>query len=171
MKWYVIKTANGKEKQVKDALELRLGNFSKTTELLIPSEKVYHTKNGKKYLREKNFYPGYLFVKSNAIGEIEHILKEIKQSHGFLGKERPEPLRESEVEKMLGKIDEVACETNAKFEYIKGENIIIIDGPFNSFNGIVKDVDHKRQKVKLNVKIFGRNTPLELNFDQIQKVY
>jgi len=173
MKWYVIKTANGKEKQVKESLELKLEkiNSKNSTELLIPSEKVYQIKNGKKYLKEKNFYPGYLFVKSGDINEIENLLKDIKFAHGFLGDNKPEALRNSEVEKMLGKVDEVAEKTNAKFEFIEGEKVTIIDGPFSSFNGVIKETDVKRQKVKMDVKIFGRKTPLELKYEQIQKVY
>jgi transcription termination/antitermination protein NusG len=171
-KWYVIRTANGKEKQVKEAIELEVERKKlKNTELLVPIEKVYHHKNGKKFLREKNFYPGYLFVKTDALGEVEDAMKHVNFSYGFLGNGRPDPLRESEIFKMLGKVDEVAGETNSQFDFYVGEHVDITDGPFNSFNGEIQEVDGKRQRLKVNVKIFGRNTPLELTFEQVQKVY
>lgn len=171
-KWYVIRTANGKEKQVKETIQVELdGRNLENTKLLVANEKVYETRNGKKYLREKNFYPGYLFVKTNIIGEIGDIIKNVKYSYGFLGSGRPEALRDSEIQKMLGKVDEVAEETNMSYEFIVGESVNIVDGPFSSFIGEVEEIDGKKQRLKLNVKIFGRKTPLELTFEQVQKVY
>jgi transcription termination/antitermination protein NusG len=170
-KWYVVKAVSGKEKKVKEALEIeneaRPQNLIQ--EILIPAEKVHQIKNGKKYLREKNFFPGYVFIKSKYPGEIGYMLKGINYAQGLL--ENGRSLRKHEVEKFLGKIDEEVAQAKMACEFQRGESVKITEGPFNSFNGEVEEIDEEKGLLKLAVKIFGRKTPLELKYEQVTKEY
>jgi len=175
-KWYVLRAIGGKEKKVKEYIEseiARLNLEEYITQVLIPTEKVYQIRNGKKISKERNFFPGYVLVETALVGEIPHILKNIPNVIGFLGQkgnEDPIPLRVSEVNRILGKVDEIAAgdeEINVPF-YV-GESVKVIDGPFNSFTGIIEEVNEEKKKLKVMVKIFGRKTPLELSFMQVEK--
>jgi transcription termination/antitermination protein NusG len=176
-KWYVLRAIGGKEKKVKEYIESevsRLNLQEYISQVLIPTEKVYQIRNGKKISKERNFFPGYVLVEANLVGEISHILRNIPNVIGFLGQkandENPTPLRVSEVNRILGKVDELAAgdeELNTPF-YV-GESVKVIDGPFNSFNGIIEEVNDEKKKLKVMVKIFGRKTPLELSFMQVEK--
>jgi len=180
-KWYVLRTVGGKEKKVKEYLEneisaLGLGEY--VSQVLIPTEKVYQIRNGKKISKERIYYPGYVLVEANLVGEVPHVLKNIPNVAGFLGEEnkktdkdkQPIPLRQSEVNRILGKVDELASsEEEINVSYVVGESVKIIDGPFNSFTGIVEEVREDRKKLKVIVKIFDRKTPLELSFMQVEK--
>ncbi len=175
-KWYVIRAIGGKEKKVKEYIEneiARLNLQDYVSQVLIPQEKVYQIRNGKKISKERNFFPGYVLVEAAMVGEIPHILKNITHVIGFLGAkgdELPTPLRPSEVKRILGKVDELAEgdeELNVPF-YV-GETVKVIDGPFNSFTGIIEEVNEEKKKLKVMVKIFGRKTPLELSFMQVEK--
>lgn len=176
-KWYVLRAIGGKEKKVKEYIESevsRLNLQEYISQVLIPTEKVYQIRNGKKISKERNFFPGYVLVEANLVGEIPHILRNIPNVIGFLGQkandEDPTPLRVSEVNRILGKVDELAAgdeELNTPF-YV-GESVKVIDGPFNSFNGIIEEVNDEKKKLKVMVKIFGRKTPLELSFMQVEK--
>ncbi|MDA3779344.1 MAG: transcription termination/antitermination protein NusG [Bacteroidales bacterium] len=175
MKWYVLRAIGGKEKKVKEYLEnevsrLKLEDF--ISQVLIPTEKVYQIRDGKKISKERNFFPGYILIEANLIGEIPHILTSIPNVIGFLETdgEKYTPLRNSEVNRILGKVDELADGTEENsVPYFVGENIKVIDGPFNGFNGIVENVNDEKKKLKVMVKIFGRKTPLELSFMQVEK--
>jgi transcription termination/antitermination protein NusG len=175
-KWYVLRAIGGKEKKVKEYIEneitrLNLQDF--ISQVLIPTEKVYQIRAGKKISKERNFFPGYILIEAALVGEIPHILKNIPNVIGFLGTEKggdPQPLRMSEVNRILGKVDEMAEkdeELNAPF--IVGETVRVIDGPFNSFTGIIEAINNEKKKLKVMVKIFGRKTPLELSFMQVEK--
>jgi transcription termination/antitermination protein NusG len=175
-KWYVLRAIGGKEKKVKELIEseisrLHLQDF--VSQVLIPTEKVYQIRNGKKISKERNFFPGYVLIEAALVGEISHILKNITNVIGFLGAkgdENPTPLRSSEVNRILGKVDELAAgdeELNVPF-YI-GETVKVVDGPFNSFTGVIEEVNEEKKKLKVMVKIFGRKTPLELSFMQVEK--
>ena len=175
-KWYVLRAIGGKEKKVKELIEseitrLKLQDY--ISQVLIPTEKVYQIRNGKKISKERNFFPGYVLVEAALVGEISHILKNITNVIGFLGAkgdEKPTPLRSSEVNRILGKVDELAAgdeELNVPF-YI-GETVKVVDGPFNSFTGVIEEVNEEKKKLKVMVKIFGRKTPLELSFMQVEK--
>lgn len=176
-KWYVLRAIGGKEKKVKEYIESevsRLNLQEYISQVLIPTEKVYQIRNGKKISKERNFFPGYVLVEAALVGEIPHILRNIPNVIGFLGQkandEDPTPLRMSEVNRILGKVDELAAgdeELNTPF-YV-GESVKVIDGPFNSFNGIIEEVNDEKKKLKVMVKIFGRKTPLELSFMQVEK--
>jgi transcriptional antiterminator NusG len=175
-KWYVIRAVGGKEKKVKELIENeihRLNYEEYISQVLIPTEKVYQIRSGKKISKERSFYPGYILIEAALIGEIPHMLKNITNVIGFLGERKggdPIPLRLSEVNRILGKVDELAAsdeEMNAP--YIVGETVRVTDGPFNSFTGIIEEVNHEKKKLKVMVKIFGRKTPLELSFMQVEK--
>ncbi len=173
-KWYVVRAISGNEKKVKQYLESeisRLGLQDFIAQVLIPTEKVYQVRNGKKVSKERNYLPGYVLVEAALVGEIPHIIRNIPGVLGFLGsKDQPVPLRQAEVNRILGKVDELAeqgAELNVPF--IIGETVTVTDGPFNSFSGVIEEINEEKKKLKVMVKIFGRKTPLELSFMQVVK--
>ncbi len=173
-KWYVIRAISGKEKKVKEYLEseinrLKLSDF--ISQVLIPQEKVYQVRKGKKISKERNYFPGYVLVEAALVGEIPHIIRNIPNVLGFLGtRGEPDPLRAVEVNRILGKVDELAEQgEEINVPYIVGESVKVIDGPFNSFTGIIEEINEEKKKLKVMVKIFGRKTPLELSFMQVEK--
>lgn len=143
------------------------------SQVLIPMEKYIHIKNGKKINKERSYFPGYVLIEAVLIGELPHVLKSIPGVIGFLGSKKgddPIPLRASEANRILGKVDELSesdAEMNIKF--LVGETIKIIDGPFNSFIGTIEEVNEEKKRLKVSVKIFGRKTPLELSYMQVKK--
>jgi len=174
-KWYVLRAIGGKEKKVKEYIESEINRLELQdyiSQVLIPQEKVYQIRAGKKISKERNFFPGYVLIEATLVGEIPHILKNIPNVIGFLGTKEgePVPLRKSEINRILGKVDELAAsdeEINVPF-YV-GESVKVVDGPFNSFTGIIEEVNDEKKKLKVMVKIFGRKTPLELSFMQVEK--
>jgi transcriptional antiterminator NusG len=176
-KWYVLRVISGKEKKVKDYLdkEVRLSGWSEAIlQILCPIEKVFKVQAGKKVLREKILFPGYLMLEAVEGKLSDDMIQTIKNVTGvihFLGKDHPTALRKSEVNKMFGKMDEVSEQGVGFAEpYILGETVKIIDGPFNDFNGTVEEVNEEKKKLKVIVKIFGRATPVELNYMQVEKI-
>lgn len=176
-KWYVLRVVSGKEKKVKEYLDIEVrrsdwGNV--ITQIFLPVEKVYKVQAGKKVMREKNFYPGYVMIEAIDGKMSDEVIQSIRNVSGvihFLGKEKPIALRKAEVNKMLGKVDELSDNGLTMSEpFIVGETIKIIDGPFNDFNGIIEEVIEDKKKLKVTVKIFGRATPVELNFMQVEKI-
>ena len=175
-KWFVLRVVSGKERKVKEHLdkEIRLSGWSNTIlQLLCPFEKVFKVLNGKKVLREKISYPGYIMIEATDRMN-DTMIQTITSVTGvihFLGKENPTPLRRSEVNKMFGKIDEQSeMDITLAEPYIVGETVKIIDGPFNDFNGSVEEVNDEKKKLKVVVKIFGRPTPVELSYMQVEKL-
>jgi len=173
-KWYVVRAISGKEKRVKEYLESeikRLQLEDLIAQVLIPTEKVYQIRKGKKISKERNYFPGYVLVEAELSGEIPHIIKNIPNVLNFLGtKGVPEPIRETEVKRILGKVDELSeLGEEMNIPYIVGESVKVIDGPFNSFSGIIEEINEEKKKLKVMVKIFGRKTPLELGFMQVEK--
>ncbi len=176
-KWYVIRVVSGKEKKVKEYLdkEVKINNWANSVvQILCPVEKVFKVQNGKKVLREKTLFPGYILLEANdgkLTDDIIHTVKNVTGVIHFLGKENPTALRKSEVNKMFGKMDEVSEQGVSYAEpYIVGETVKIVDGPFNDFNGTVEEVNQEKKKLKVVVKIFGRATPVELNYMQVEKI-
>ncbi|MDD3330222.1 MAG: transcription termination/antitermination protein NusG [Bacteroidales bacterium] len=172
--WYVLRTITGHEKKIKQHIEsevLSRGLQEFVSQILVPIEKVYQIRNGKKITKEKNFYPGYIFVEADITqGEVKHLLRHTPSVLGFLGNNDPEPLRPAEVMRLLGKVDElVEMEEEMVSSFIVGESITVIDGPFNSFSGVIEEINNEKKKLKVTVKIFGRKTPLELGFNQVTK--
>ena len=173
-KWYVVKAISGKEKKVKEYLEAevnRLGLQSQVSQVLIPTEKIYQIRNGKKISKERNYFPGYVLIEAILTGEIPHIIRNIPNVLGFLGtKGEPDPLRPAEVNRILGKVDELSeMGEEGNIPYIVGESVIVKDGPFSSFSGVIEEINEEKKKLKVMVKIFGRKTPLELSFMQVEK--
>jgi transcription termination/antitermination protein NusG len=175
LKWYVVRTISGKEKKVKQYIEseisrLKLNNF--VTQVLIPTEKIYQIRKGKKVSKERNFFPGYILVEAILTGETPHIIQNVTGVIGFLGPkgEPPSPLRVSEVNRILGKVDELAeSEETAMVPFLVGETVKVVDGPFNSFTGTIEEINEEKKKLKVMVRIFGRKTPLELSYMQVEK--
>ncbi len=173
-RWYVVRAVSGKEKKVKEYLESEIKRMSLQdyiSQVLIPTEKVFQIRKGKKISKERNYFPGYVLIEADLSGEIPHIIKNVPDVLNFLGtRGTPEPIRESEVKRILGKVDELAeMGEEVNIPYIVGETVTVIDGPFNSFSGIIEDINHEKKKLKVMVKIFGRKTPLELGFMQVEK--
>jgi len=173
-KWYVIRAISGNEKKVKQYLESeinRLGLSDFISQVLIPTEKVYQVRKGKKVSKERNYLPGYILIEAILVGEIPHIIKSVPGVLGFLGsKGEPVPLRPAEVNRILGKVDELTEQgEEVSVPFIVGETVTVIDGPFNSFTGVIEEINEEKKKLKVMVKIFGRKTPLELGFMQVEK--
>jgi transcription termination/antitermination protein NusG len=175
LKWYVVRAVSGKEKKVKQYIESeinRLGISHLLPQVLIPMEKYYQMREGKKIAKERNFYPGYVLIEANLDGELEHIIKNVNSVIGFLGDKQGNavPLRPAEVNRILGKVDEMAQQGEVmNVPYYVGENVKVMDGPFNGFTGVIEEVNEEKKKLKVMVKIFGRRTPLELNYMQVEK--
>lgn len=176
-KWYVVRAVSGQENKVKNYIETetaRLGMADFVSQVLVPTEKVVQVRDGKKTTKEKVYFPGYIMVEANLTGEVPHIIKSIPGVIGFLGETKggdPVPLRQSEVNRMLGKVDELAVKVDSLvIPYSSGETVKVIDGPFNGFNGTIEKVNEEKRKLEVMVKIFGRRTPLELSFMQVEKV-
>ena len=181
-KWYVLRVVSGKERKVKEYLDKDISRSGWTEvirQVFLPMEKVYKVQNGKKVMREKNYFPGYVMLEvadgkltddiiqhiSN-VSNVMHFLTDGKGSKGNIIS-----LRKSEVNKMRGKVDEMNDQGVTMSEpFIVGETIKIIEGPFNDFNGVIEEVNDEKKKLKVTVKIFGRSTPVELNYMQVEKL-
>jgi len=177
MNWYVVRAISGKENKVKNYIETeisRLGLSEFVEEVLVPTEKVVQIRNGKKINKERVYFSGYIMVKASLVGEVPHVIRSVNGVIGFLGEVKggdPVPLRKSEVNRMLGKVDELAIQDdNVAIPFDIGETIKVVDGPFNGFNGTIENVNEEKRKLEVMVKIFGRKTPLELSFMQVEKV-
>jgi len=173
-KWYVLRAISGKEAKVKEYLDIDIKNSGLSdfvSHVLIPTEKVYQVRNGKKIVKERSYLPGYVLVEAALVGEVAHHLRNTPNVIGFLGgMDKPVPLRQSEVNRILGTVDElqdVGEEIN--IPYVVGETVKVNYGPFSGFNGVVEEINNEKKKLKVMVKIFGRKTPLELGFMQVEK--
>jgi transcription termination/antitermination protein NusG len=175
-KWYVLRAIGGKEKKVKEYIENEIANGDLegfVEQVLIPTEKVYQIRNGKKISKERNFFPGYVLIEATLVGEVAHTLRNVPNVIGFLGDTKggdPVPMRQNEVNRILGRVDELA-ETGEELNipFVVGETVKVIDGPFNGFNGTIEAINEEKKKLQVMVKIFGRKTPLELSFMQVEK--
>ena len=176
-KWYVIKTVTGQENKIKNYVETesaRLGYADYVEEVLVPTEHVVQVRNGKNTTTDRVHMPGYVMVKAHLAGEVVHIIKSIPGVVGFLSETKggdPLPLRKADVNRMLGQVDELSetVETVA-IPFEVGEVVKLIEGPFNGFNGTIERVNEEKRKLEVMVKIFGRKTPLELNYTQVEKL-
>jgi transcription termination/antitermination protein NusG len=175
-KWYVLRAIGGKEKKVKEYIEneIAIGDLKGFVEqVLIPTEKVYQIRNGKKISKERNFFPGYVLIEATLVGEVAHTLRNVPNVIGFLGDTKggdPVPMRQNEVNRILGRVDELAeTDEELNIPFVVGETVKVIDGPFNGFNGTIEEINEEKKKLQVMVKIFGRKTPLELSFMQVEK--
>ncbi len=175
-KWYSLRVISGKEKKIKERIELevqRSGWNDFITQVLVPSEKVYKIRNGKKVILERNILPGYILVEADPkkfSGDMVQTIANIPNVIHFLGRNNPIPMQQAEANRMLGKVDDSQDIGEALIEpFIVGETVKIVDGPFNEFVGDIQEVNEEKKKLKVIVKIFGRGTEVELNFMQVEK--
>ncbi len=175
-KWYSLRVISGKERKIKERIELEIqrNNWKDfLTQVLVPTEKVYKIRNGKKVISERNILPGYILLEAipaRLTGEVITTIANIPNVIHFLGRNNPIPMRPAEANRMLGKVDESQDAGEALIEpFIVGETVKIIDGPFSEFVGDIQEVNEEKKKLKVIVKIFGRGTEVELNFMQVEK--
>jgi transcription termination/antitermination protein NusG len=172
-KWYILRAISGKEAKVKEYLETdihnsNLGEF--VSQVLIPTEKVYSNRNGKKVVKERNSFPGYVFVEAALVGEVPHHLSNTPNVIGFLGGANPDPVAPADMNRILGRVDELQDSgEEIVIPFNEGETVKVTYGPFNGFTGVIQEVNNEKKKLKVMVKIFGRGTPLELSFMQVEK--
>jgi len=174
-KWYVVRAISGQEKKVKQYIEVEINRLKLNdyvTQVLIPTEKFVQIRNGKKIQKERSFYPGYVLIEAALVGEITHIIKNIPGVIGFLGEtKRGEavPMRLSEINRILGKVDELTeADSVVTSNYTVGESVKVTNGPFNGFSGTIEEINEEKKKIKVTVKIFGRKTPVELSFGEVE---
>ncbi len=178
--WYVLRAIGGKEKKVKEYIDAEVRHLNLehlVSQVLIPTEKVYTIRNGKKVSKERVSYPGYVLVEAAMVDEVPYVLRNTPNVLGFLGETKEEsqrliatPVREAEVARILGRVDQMSAgEEENEIPFFVGETVKVTDGPFSSFSGIIESVDEERKKLTVSVKIFGRKTPMELSFMQVEK--
>ncbi len=173
-KWYVLRTFSGHEKKVKQYLEReveRLGLQDRVGQILIPTETVFELRGGKKRTRERTFFPGYILIEAVLDRELQHLIANMPSVVGFLGSgDQPTPLRPDEVRRILGKVDEAReMGEQPEIPFKPGDVVRIIEGPFNNFTGVVEEVYPDKLKLKVMVSIFGRRTPLEVDYLQVER--
>lgn len=175
-RWYVVRAIGGKEKKVRESIELEVKRHKLehlVGQVLIPTEKVYQIKNGKKISKERSYLPGYVLLEAVLDGEVQHVINSVPNVIGFMSGTKggePMPMRVAEVNRILGKVDELSeHEEELNIPYVIGETVKVIDGPFNGFNGVIEEINEEKKKLQVMVKIFGRKTPLELSYMQVDK--
>lgn len=174
LRWYVVQAFSGYEKSVKRSLEERIARFEmqeKFGQILVPTEEVVEMRNGKKRRSERKFFPGYVLVEMEMDDDTWHLVKEAPRVLGFIGgkKDQPAPISQKEVDSILNRIQEGTDKPRPKVLFEAGELVRIIDGPFNDFNGVVEEVDYDKSRMRVSVSIFGRSTPVDLQFIQVEK--
>jgi transcription termination/antitermination protein NusG len=174
-RWYIVHAYSGMEKAVERNLRERIERANmqdKFGRILVPTEEVVELKNGKKSVTERRIYPGYVLVEMEMIDETWHLVKHTSKVTGFIGgaRNRPAPISEAEVAKIVNQMQEGVDKPKPKVEWIVGELVRVKDGPFTDFNGAVEEVNYEKSKVRVSVTIFGRATPVELDFAQVEKV-
>jgi len=172
MKWYVIQAYSGYESKVKLSLEERIrqeGLEEYFGEILIPKENVQETRGGNKRVTSRTFYPGYIFVQMNLTDESWHLIKNTPKVSGFIGGQRPAPVPESEIAVIAQQDAEGAAQPKPRVVYEQGDHVRVLDGPFANFTGTIEEVKPDKQKVRVLVSIFGRATPVELDYGQVEK--
>ena len=178
--WYVVRAIGGKENKVKEYLEIEIRRShleDYISQVLIPTEKVFTIRNGKKISKEKPSYPGYVLVEALFEGQIPYIIRNIPHVLGFLGETREDgrklnamPLHPQEVSRMLGRVDEMnEMEEDQEIPFVVGEAVKVTDGPFSRFQGTIESVNNEARRLVVSVKVFGRETPVELSFTQVEK--
>ena len=174
LRWYIVHVYSGYESKVKTALEERIAsapNPDKFGEVLVPTEQVVELVKGKRKTSQRKFYPGYILVRMEMDDETWHIVNDTAKVTGFLGgRESPAPLSDDEAEQILNRMEAGKLKPQPKYFFESGDEVRVIDGPFTNFNGTVEDVNPEKGKIKVLVSIFGRSTPVELEFVQVSKL-
>lgn len=173
-KWYIVHTYSNFERKVAEDIKKQAevqGVESQIEEVLVPTEAVVEVRGGRKINAERKFLPGYVLVKANLTDDIYHVIKNVPKVTGFLGQNnKPMPLRQGEVDRLLNQVTEGTEKPKTTITFEVGEQVRVADGPFTSFSGVVEEVDETRERVKVAVSIFGRATPVELEYSQVEKV-
>ena len=172
--WYIVQTFSGFESKVAETLKETIKSKElgeKISDVLVPIHEVTEVKRGKRVQRKKKYFPGYVLIKSEMNNDLYHMIKSIKKVSGFLGtKGVPVPVSDKEIEKILGQIKDGVAQPKSAIDYSVGEKVQVIDGPFASFNGLIEDIDEDKSRLKVSVSIFGRPTPVDLEYNQVEKV-
>ena len=173
-KWYVLRAISGKETKVKEYIETDVklrGLTDKVSQVLIPTEKVVQVRNGKRIVKERTYLPGYVLVEAELVGDIAFMLRNTPNVLGFLGgMDEPTPIRQSEINRILGTVDELQETTDENvLEFTLGEVVKVNTGPFSGFNGVIEEINNEKKRLKVMVKIFGRSTPVDLGYLQVDK--
>ena len=172
--WYIVQSHSSFENKVAQLIKEEAEKAKvqeKIEEIVVPTHNITEVKRGKRVQRKKKYFPGYVLIKSEMDNELYHMIKGIKKVSGFLGsKGTPVPVSDKEIEKILGQIKDCVSQPKSSIEYNVGEKVQVIDGPFASFSGLVEDVDEEKARLKVSVSIFGRPTPVELEYNQVEKV-
>ena len=173
-KWYVLRAVSGKEAKVKEYIEAEMKHNALLTQyvsqVLIPTEKHATLRNGKRVVKEKISLPGYVLVEAELKGDVAHTLRFMPNVLGFLGGlDNPTPVKQSDIKRILGNVEETELADEVNVPYVVDETVKVTDGPFSGFSGVIEEVNAEKHKLKVMVKIFGRKTPLELSFMQVEK--
>ncbi len=174
MRWYVVHAYSGFEQQVKRSLEERVRRFGmedRFGEILVTTEEVVEMRGGQQRKSERKFFPGYVLVQMEMSDETWHLVKEVPRVMGFIGgkADRPAPISDKEADAILQRVQEGIEKPRPKVLFEPGEVVRVVDGPFNDFNGVVEDVDYDKSRLTVSVLIFGRSTPVDLEFSQVEK--
>ena len=171
--WYIVQSHSNFENKVASQIkeEAEKAKISdKIEEIVVPTHEITEVKRGKRIQRKKKYFPGYVLIKSEMDNDLYHLIKNLKRVSGFLGsKGIPVPVSDKEIEKILGQIKDGVAQPKSAIEYIVGEKVQVIDGPFASFSGMVEDIDEEKSRLKVSVSIFGRPTPVDLEYNQVEK--
>lgn len=172
--WYVLRAVSGKEAKVKEYIEAEMKHntllSTHVSQVVIPMEKHASLRNGKRVIKEKISLPGYVFVEASLVGDVAHSLRFMPNVLGFLGGlDNPSPVPQADINRMLGTAEETELVDDVNIPYVVDETVKVIDGPFSGFSGVIEEVNTEKRKLKVMVKIFGRKTPLELGFMQVEK--
>ena len=171
--WYIVQSHSSFENKVAGLIKEEVDKAKisdKFEEIIVPTQDVTEVKRGKRFQRKKKYFPGYVLIKSEMDNSIYHMIKNIKRVSGFLGtKGIPVPVSDKEIDKILGQIKDGVAQPKSAIEYIVGEKVQVIDGPFASFNGMVEEIDEEKSRLKVSVSIFGRPTPVDLEYSQVEK--
>jgi len=171
--WYIVQSHSNFENKVAELIreEAEKSKISdKIEEIVVPTHDVTEVKRGKRVQRKKKYFPGYVLIKTEMDNKLYHMIKNLKRVSGFLGsKGIPVPVSDKEIEKILGQIKDGVAQPKSGIEYIIGEKVQVVDGPFASFSGMVEDIDEEKSRLKVSVSIFGRPTPVDLEYNQVEK--
>ena len=172
--WYIVQSHSNFENKVAKLIKEEADKTKvsdKIEEIIVPTHDITEVRRGKRVQRKKKYFPGYVLIKSEMDNDLYHMIKNIKKVSGFLGsKGIPVPVSDKEIEKILGQIKDGVAQPKSAIEYTIGEKVQVIDGPFASFNGLIEDVDEEKLRLKVSVSIFGRPTPVDLEYNQVEKV-
>ena len=171
--WYIVQSHSNFENKVAKLIKQeaeKLKSSDKIEEIIVPTHDVTEVRRGKRIQRKKKYFPGYVLIKSEMNNDLYHMIKNIKKVSGFLGsKGVPVPVSDKEIEKILGQIKDGVAQPKSAIDYSVGEKVQVIDGPFASFNGLIEDIDEDKSRLKVSVSIFGRPTPVDLEYNQVEK--